>query len=89
METRAISIRDLIAGRVKDMDGEVLPQTLEQGEIGWFNANPVEGTGRLMEIDAVSQTVAANTRVSRNLSCSYYYILCGAYLYPECRSPFT
>jgi hypothetical protein len=82
METRAISIRDLIAGQIKDQDGLVLPRTLEQGEIGWFNANPAEGKGRLMQIYPATQTVAGNTRVSRNFSCGYYYILCGAYLYP-------
>jgi hypothetical protein len=80
METRAINIRDLIAGQVKDQDGKVLSQTLEQGEIGWFNPNPAEGKGRLMQIGPASQTVAGNTRVARNFSCGYYYNLCGAYL---------
>jgi hypothetical protein len=78
METRAISIRDLIAGQIKDQDGKLLPQSLESGEIGWFNANPAEGKGRLMQIDPASQTVAANTRVARNFSCSYTYVLCGS-----------
>lgn len=80
METRAISIRDLIVGRVKDQDGVVLPQTLEEGEIGWFNANPAEGKGRLMQIDPASRTVAGNRRAARNFSCSYTYVLCGASL---------
>jgi len=61
----------------------VLSRTLEQGEIGWFNANPAEGKGRLMQIDPASQTVAANTRLARNFSCSYTYVLCGASISPD------
>jgi hypothetical protein len=80
METRAISIRDLIADRVKDQDGKLLPETVEQGEISWFNPNPAEGKGRLMQIDPALQTVAGNTRVARNFSCGYNLVLCGAYL---------
>jgi hypothetical protein len=83
METRAVSIRELIAGQVKDQNGKVLPQTLEQGEIGWFNANPAEGKGRLMQVDPASQTVAGNARVARNFSCSYTYVLCGASISPD------
>src|SRR5450755_884141 len=83
LETRAISIRELIAGQIKDQDGKLLPQSLESGEIGWFNANPAEGKGRLMQIDPASQTVAANTRMARNFSCSYTYVLCGASLSPN------
>jgi hypothetical protein len=83
METRAISIRDLIAGQVKDQDGKVLPRSLEQGEIGWFNVHPGEGKGRLMQIDPASQTVAANSRaVARNFSCSYAFVLCGGSINP-------
>src|SRR5271165_4419716 len=80
METRAISIRELIADQVKDKKGAVLPPTLEQGEISWFNPNPAEGKGRLMQIDPSSQTVAGNTRAARNFSCGYNFVLCGAYL---------
>jgi hypothetical protein len=83
METRAVSIRELISGQVKDQDGKVLSRSLEQGEIGWFNANPAEGKGRLMQIDPATQTVAGNARVARNFSCGYYYNLCGAYLYVD------
>jgi hypothetical protein len=36
-----------------------------------------------MQIDPVSQTVAANTRVARNFSCSYTYVLCGASISPD------
>ncbi len=86
METRAVSIRELISGQVRDQDGSVLPQTLEQGEVGWFTPNPAEGKGRLMQIDPASQTVAGITRVARNFSCGYYYILCGAYLYVDSMS---
>src|SRR5271165_4074811 len=80
METRAISIRELIADQVKDKKGAALPPTLEQGEISWFNPNPAEGKGRLMQIDPSSQTVAGNTRIARNFSCGYNFVLCGAYL---------
>jgi len=80
METRALSIRELIAGQVKDEHGAVLSPTLEQGEISWFNPNPAEGKGRLMQIDPSSQTVAGNIRVARNFSCGYNLVLCGAYL---------
>ncbi len=80
METRAISIRELIADQVKDKKGLVLPPALEQGEISWFNPNPAEGKGRLMQIDPSSQTVAGNARIARNFSCGYNFVLCGAYL---------
>ncbi|MEO8663828.1 MAG: IPT/TIG domain-containing protein, partial [Bryobacteraceae bacterium] len=82
METRAIRIRELIAGQVRDQHGEVLPRNLERGEIGWFTANPAEGAGRLMQINPVSQTVAADARVARNFSCSYAFVLCGASVAP-------
>jgi hypothetical protein len=82
METRAIRIRELIAAQVKDQYGKVLAENLERGEIGWFTANPAEGAGRLMQINPVSQTVAADTRVARNFSCSYSYVVCGASVAP-------
>ncbi len=82
METAAISIRDLIASQVKDQDGAALPQNLEQGEIGWFTANPAEGKGRLMQIDSESRTVTASIRGARNFSCSFAYVLCGASVSP-------
>ena len=81
METRAVDIRDLIARQVKDLHGAVLPPTLDQGEIGWFTPNPGEGSGRLMQIDSATQTVAGLIRSTRNFSCSYPYVICGAYLY--------
>ena len=81
METRAVDIRDLIARQVKDLHGAVLPPTLDQGEIGRFTPNPGEGSGRLMQIDSATQTVAGLIRSTRNFSCSYPYVICGAYLY--------
>ena len=83
METRVVNIRDLIVGQVKDLNGEILPATLDQGEIGWFTPNPGEGAGRLMQIDAATQTIAGKTRSARNFSCSYPYVICGASLYIE------
>ncbi len=65
METRAVSIRELIAGREKDLNGAVLPQGLDSGEVSWFTPNIGEGKGRLMEIDAGSQTVAGIAKVAR------------------------
>ncbi|MGA2602141.1 MAG: hypothetical protein ABSH09_34680, partial [Bryobacteraceae bacterium] len=80
MESRAISVRDLIASQTKDRNGMVLPASLEQGEISWFTPNPSEGKGRLLQIDSSSQLVAGNRRVARNFSCGYNLVLCGAYL---------
>ncbi len=86
METRAISIRDLIMRQIKDQDGVVLPMTLDHGEISWFNPNPAEGKGRLLQIERSSQLVAGNThvrgnsRMARSFSCGYNIVLCGATL---------
>jgi len=80
MESRAISVRDLIASQAKDRNGMVLPASLEQGEISWFTPNPSEGKGRLLQIDSSSQLAAGNRRVARNFSCGYNLVLCGAYL---------
>lgn len=80
METRAISIRDLIANQTKDQDGVALPATLSYGEISWFTPNPGEGKGRLLQIDRLSQLVAGNTRIARNFSCGQSIVLCGALL---------
>jgi hypothetical protein len=43
METRAVNIRNLIVGQVKDLDGAVLPLALDQGEIGLVYAKPWRG----------------------------------------------
>jgi hypothetical protein len=86
METRAISIRELIVGQVKDQNGVLLPKTLDHGEISWFNPNPAEGKGRLLQIERSSQLVAGNSRgagnsrVARSFSCGYNIVLCGAIL---------
>jgi hypothetical protein len=80
MESRTISVRDLIASQTKDRNGMVLPASLEHGEISWFTPNPSEGKGRLLQIDPSSQLVAGNKRIARNFSCGYNFVLCGAYL---------
>lgn len=82
MESRSISIRELIVDRIRDQHGEVLPPNMVRGEIGWFTANPAEGAGRLIQVNAASHMVAANSRVARNFSCSYAFVLCGASVAP-------
>jgi hypothetical protein len=80
METRAVSIRELIADKVKDENGATLPQNLNQGEISWFTPDPGVGKGRLVQIDRAPQLVAGNIRVTRNFSCGQVIVICGATL---------
>jgi hypothetical protein len=77
METRAVSIRELITDQVKDRRGAVLPKDLNYGEISWFTANPGEGKGRLLQVDRGAQLVAGNIRLARNFSCSNAIVICG------------
>ncbi|MGO9239662.1 MAG: hypothetical protein ACLQBJ_02540 [Bryobacteraceae bacterium] len=80
METRAVSMRELIADQVKDENGATLPKNLVQGEISWFTPDPGEGKGRLVQIDVAPQLVAGNMRLARNFSCGQVVVICGATL---------
>ena len=80
LETRVVSIRELIADQVKDENGATMAKTLNQGEISWFTPDPGEGKGRLLQIERAPQIVAGNIRVARNFSCGNYIILCAARL---------
>jgi|GEM_PF-3301323 len=80
METRLVSIRELIADQIKDSKGALLPKALDHGEISWFTANPGEGKGRLLQVDSAPQLLAGNIRLERNFSCGNYIVICGAML---------
>jgi hypothetical protein len=72
METRAISIGDIIQNAVKDDKGKTLPQTAVSGQISWWTVGAASGpgTGRLLQSNSSSST-------ARSFSCGCPYILCG------------
>jgi hypothetical protein len=72
METRAISIRDIIQNAVKDDSGKTLPAKSVSGQISWWTVGAVSGpgTGRLLQSNAASG-------MARSFACGCPYILCG------------
>jgi hypothetical protein len=72
METKAISIRDIVEKQMKDDKGRILPKTALFGQISWWTVgtNSGPGTGRLLESNNISGT-------SRSFACGCPYILCG------------
>lgn len=71
MQTKAISIRELIEDQVKDQKGNVLPTGTESGEVNWMVVNANKGSGRLLQSDR-------STGMARNYSCGYSGLLCGS-----------
>jgi len=71
MQTKAISIGELVADQVKDENGNVLPKTAQSGELNWMVVDPNNGSGRLLQSDR-------STGMARNFSCGYSGLLCGA-----------
>lgn len=72
METRAISIRDIIQNAVKDDKGKMLPKTAVSGQISWWTVGTASGpgTGRLLQSNPASG-------MARSFACGCPYILCG------------
>ncbi len=71
LETKAVSLRDLIQNETKDDSGNVLPKSVTSGELNWMDVNPTYGSGRLLQSDRA-------TAMARNFSCGYAGLLCGA-----------
>ena len=77
METRAITINDLISSQEKDASGKVLHKNLVKGEASWLSPATTEVSGRILQSDR-SQPLA------RNFSCGVCAFLCGSpYLFPS------
>jgi hypothetical protein len=70
MQTKAISIRDLVEQRVKDDTGKVLPKGTISGETSWLVTDMKKASGRLLQSDR-------STGMARNFSCGYSGLLCG------------
>lgn len=73
LETKAISINELISLRVKDDAGHVLPSDISSGEVSWFVPDHYKGTGRLLQS-------GRDPFLARNFSCGYNIVLCGTSL---------
>jgi hypothetical protein len=74
MQTKAVSIRELIENRVKDDSGNVLPKDAQSGEINWMDAVTGKGSGRMLESDK-------SAAMARNFSCGWSGLLCGLEFY--------
>ncbi len=70
METKSLSINDLIATAAKDKKGKVIPKDATTGEVGWSVPKVSEGTGRLL----VSRPDVA---LARSFSCGTQDVECG------------
>ena len=71
MQTKAISIRDLVEQQVKDDTGKVLPKGTVTGETSWLVTDFKKASGRLVQSDR-------STGMARNFSCGYSGLLCGS-----------
>ena len=71
MQTKAISIRELVEEQAKDDKGNALPKDAKSGEAGWLVTDMAKGSGRLLQSD---RSIA----MARNFSCGYSGLLCGS-----------
>ena len=71
METKAISLRDLIESRTADDSGRTLSPAVGSGEASWFVPDSTESTGRLLQSNRT-------TGMARNYSCGFSNLLCGS-----------
>lgn len=69
METKAISINEIVEKQVPDAKGVFLSKDIRTGQVGWWTDRAGWGKGRLM----VSQP---RTGLSRSFSCSNCAVLC-------------
>jgi hypothetical protein len=72
METRAVSIGDIIQKQVKDDKEKTLPKTALSGQISWWTVGTASGPGsaRLLQSNRATGT-------ARSFACGCSYILCG------------
>ena len=69
MQTKAISVRDLIKQKVKDDKGNLLPSEIWTGQVQWHVPNPNAGRGRVLESNP-------EKAMARNFSCGFVAELC-------------
>lgn len=69
METKAISINELIVSQEKDDKGKVLPKRLLRGEVGWLSPATTEVSGRILQSDR-------SVPLARNFSCNNCNMIC-------------
>ena len=72
METRAVSLGDIIQNAVKDDSGKTLPVNAVSGQISWWTVGTASGPG----IGRVIQSNPASG-MARSFACGCPYILCG------------
>ena len=70
LDTRQLSINQIIHDRVKDNSGKTLDSKYQDGVVLWSTANPGDITGRLL----VSNRASA---MAHNFSCGNFVVLCG------------
>ena len=77
METRAISIGDIIREEMKDDKGKTLPKTALSGQISWWTVGTASGpgTGRLLQTNPTSG-------MARSFACGCPYLLCNVFFVP-------
>jgi hypothetical protein len=75
METRAISINELIAAEERDDNGRPFPADATSGEVGWYTPASGEVTGRMLQANR-------DSGLARNFSCGQYTYVCAAALSP-------
>jgi hypothetical protein len=69
METRTISINDLISTGEKDDKGKSLPNNMRRGEVVWLTPGTSEVSGRVLQSDKL-------LAMARNFSCGTCGFLC-------------
>lgn len=71
LQTKAISIRELVEEQIKDDKGQRLPQNSKTGETSWLVTDFAKGSGRLLQSDR-------SLAMARNFSCGYSGLLCAS-----------
>lgn len=71
METKAVSLRELIESRTTDDSGRTLSPDVQSGEASWFVPDSTQSTGRLLQFSRA-------TGMARNYSCGFEHLLCGS-----------
>ncbi len=70
LQTKALTVNDLIASGAKDVKGRILPKDAKEGEVGWSVPKAPNGTGRLL----VSRP---DMSLARSFSCCTQDVPCG------------
>jgi hypothetical protein len=82
LATKAVDINELIADKVKDDKGFVLPHGLQNGEANWFVTPLFGGTGRVLQSNR-------SQRSARSFSCGEHSVIIGADFYPDDTSEYA